>query len=296
MCIRDREYARERKQGSSIKAWKDPKAPKVAIVEHPNVRRILIDMKSRVEGIRALIVKLSVHIDRLRACEEGSEEIAYHQGQVDLLVPLVKAYASDQGFNVTVSAIQVFGGAGYVKDHPVEQYCRDAKIFSIYEGTNHIQALDLVGRKLGQKGGANFQAYLKDMGKFIKEHKDHPVLSESIGLLGEAREAIKQGAMRLLGWFQGGKMHLVPLNANRFLEMMAATTVGWMLLEGAVIANAKAEELGADHKDHCFYVGRRFSAQYFARNELPGVGDKNDFMAREDTSPMDIPDEGLGTM
>src|SRR5207302_9798556 len=103
-------------------------------------------------------------------------KVAYHQGQVDLLVPLVKAYGSDQGFRICETAIQTYGGAGYTRDYPVEQYCRDAKIFSIYEGTNHIQAMDLVGRKLTQSGGANLQAFGADVGKFVAAHSGHATL------------------------------------------------------------------------------------------------------------------------
>ena len=159
------EYARERKQGSSITHWKDATAPRVPILAHPDVRRMLIDMKARVEGIRALVVKLAHHTDHARALSGRDEtRLGYHQGQVDLLVPLVKAYGSDQAFRVCETAIQTYGGAGYTRDYPVEQYCRDAKIFSIYEGTNHIQAMDLVGRKLGQAGGANLQAFLATSG------------------------------------------------------------------------------------------------------------------------------------
>ena len=291
------EYARERKQGPSIKNWKDPNAPKVPIVEHANVRRLLLAMKSRVEGIRALVIKLAMHIDRERVHRDSEpEKAAYHQGQVDLLVPLVKAYASDQGFNVTSSAIQVFGGAGYLKDHPVEQYLRDAKIFSIYEGTNHIQALDLVGRKLGQNGGQNFRAYLKDLAEFVSAHKEHPELGDAVKLLGEAQEAIGSTAMRLLGWFQAGNMELVPLNANRYLEMMAVTTVGWMLLDGAVIADKAGSDLSESSPEWAFYQGRKYSALYYARTELPMVVHNAAFMAKEDRSPLEIPDSGFGSM
>ncbi|MGH7269887.1 MAG: acyl-CoA dehydrogenase family protein, partial [Polyangiaceae bacterium] len=125
------EYAKERKQGASMAHWKDPTAPRVPIIEHADVRRMLLDMKARVEGIRALIVKLAHHGDCaavLRA-KNDEEKVAYHQGQVDLLVPLAKAYGSDQGFRICETAIQTYGGVGYTKDFPVEQYCRDAKIF-----------------------------------------------------------------------------------------------------------------------------------------------------------------------
>src|SRR5437763_7099736 len=113
------DYARERKQGSSIKQWKDATAPRVPIIEHPDVRRMLLDMKARIEGIRALAVKLTMHLDRANAIERtgGDKALAeYHTGQVDLLVPLLKAYASDQAFQVCATAIQTFGGAGFLKD------------------------------------------------------------------------------------------------------------------------------------------------------------------------------------
>ena len=143
------DYARERQQGSSIRNFKDPNAPRVPIIEHSDVRRMLLEMKAKVEGMRALAIKLALHADLARAlAESDAGAAAYHEGQVDLLTPLVKAYGSDQAFRVAEMAIQIYGGAGFVEDHPVEQYLRDAKIFSIYEGTNHIQALDLVARKL----------------------------------------------------------------------------------------------------------------------------------------------------
>src|SRR5262249_41961859 len=130
------DYAKERKQGSSITHWKDATAPRVPIIEHPDVRRMLLQMKATVEGIRALAVKLAHHQDQVTVWTGKDEaKTAYHQGQVDLLVPLVKAYSSDQGFRVCEMAIQTYGGAGFTRDYPVEQYCRDAKIFSIYEGT-----------------------------------------------------------------------------------------------------------------------------------------------------------------
>jgi alkylation response protein AidB-like acyl-CoA dehydrogenase len=123
------EYARDRKQGASIEHWKDATAPRVPILQHADVRRMLLDMKARVEGIRALAIKLAHHQDCVLALGSGNEKALYHQGQVDLLVPLVKAYGSDQAFRICETAIQTYGGAGYTRDYPVEQYCRDAKIF-----------------------------------------------------------------------------------------------------------------------------------------------------------------------
>jgi alkylation response protein AidB-like acyl-CoA dehydrogenase len=291
------EYAKERKQGSSISHWKDATAPRVPIIEHADVRRMLLDMKARVEGIRALAVKLTLHQDHVRALQGKDEQkTAYHQGQVDLLVPLVKAYGSDQGFRICEAAIQTYGGAGYTKDYPVEQYCRDAKIFSIYEGTNHIQAMDLVGRKLGQAGGANLQAFLGDVTHFAQKHSGDATLGPAVKRLTLAAEALGGTAMRLLTWFQTGSIAMVPLHANRFLEMMAETAVAWMLLEGAAIGLEKKKGVAAGHPDAAFYDGKVAAALYYARNVLPGVDHKAKLMAEEDKSPLEIADASFATV
>ncbi|HXX67189.1 MAG TPA: acyl-CoA dehydrogenase [Polyangiaceae bacterium] len=297
------EYAKERRQGSSMKHWKDATAPRVPIIDHADVRRMLIDMKARVEGVRALAVKLAHHTDRARALEPSDEaKVAYHQGQVDLLVPLVKAYGSDQGFRVCETAIQTFGGVGYTRDFPVEQYCRDAKIFSIYEGTNHIQAMDLVGRKLGQSGGANLQAFLADIARFVQKRAGDPTLGPAVKTLSVAQEALGASAMRMLMWFQTGSVAMVPLHANRFLEMMAETAVSWMLLEGAGVAlearnaSARAQAPAPGSPDASFYEGKIAAALYYARNVLPSVELKARLMAEEDRTPLDISDDAFATV
>jgi alkylation response protein AidB-like acyl-CoA dehydrogenase len=291
------DYAKERKQGASITHWKDATAPRVSILEHADVRRMLLSMKSMVEGLRALAVKLTHHQDQVYVYTGKDEQkVAYHQGQVDLLVPLIKAYGSDQGFRVCETAIQTYGGAGYTRDYPVEQYCRDAKIFSIYEGTNHIQAMDLVGRKLGQAGGQNLQAFLGDVAKFVAENSAHPALGPAVKKLGAAQEAVAGTAMRLLMWFQSGQLALVPLSANRFCEMMSELTVAWMLLEGALVAEGALTKIDAKHPDHAFYTGKVQAALFFARNVLPGVTHKAELLAEEDKSPLDIPDAAFATV
>lgn len=290
-------YAKERKQGASIKEWKNPNAERVPIIEHPDVRRMLLDMKARVEGIRALVVKLTMHIDRIRLLGDNEPEtVAYHQGQVDLLVPLVKAYGSDQAYDVCTTAVQVLGGAGFLQDHPLEQYVRDSKIFSIYEGTNHIQALDLVGRKLGQKGGTNFRAFLKDINDFVSSHREHAVFGESVQALGAAANTLGAGAMKFLQWSTGGKLEMVPREANRFLEMMSETAIAWLLLKGGLIAHEAGEKLADDHVDKNFYQGRVYSALYFGRNVLPDVVHKASKLNSEDRSVFDIPEAAFATL
>lgn len=290
------DYARERKQGAEFKRWKDPTAPRVPIIRHADVRRMLLDMKSKVEGIRAMILKLAVHHDRALALTgKDDEKAAYHHGQVELLTPLVKAYGSDQAFLICATGIQVLGGAGYTADHPLEQYVRDSKVFSIYEGTNHIQAMDLVGRKLGQAGGAHLMQFAADLSAFVEAHQAHPVLGEAVKKLAEAQEAVTATAMGFMGWSQDpAKAELIPSVANRFLEMMSELTVGWLLLDQAVIALEASAKLAADHPDRAFYEGKKFGALYFARNVLPGVAEKARLVAAEDRSALEIPEEAFG--
>jgi hypothetical protein len=257
---------------------------------------MLMDMKSRVEGLRALIFKLSMHYDRAKALEGVDDAKAvYHMGQVDLLVPIVKAYSTDQAFRVCETAIQVFGGAGFIKDHPVEQYCRDSKIFSIYEGTNHIQAMDLVGRKLGQHGGANFRAFLGDISAFVTAHGAHPVIGAEVKKLGDAAETLAMIAGMFLNWLAQRKIAMVPLAANRFLEMMGEVAVAWLDLDAARIACEELDRMGADadEDERAFYEGKKQSALYFARSVLPGVFAKSKVLTAEDTSALEIPDAGF---
>jgi alkylation response protein AidB-like acyl-CoA dehydrogenase len=291
------DYAKERKQGSSIQALKDPNAPRVPIIEHPDVRRMLLDMKSRVEGIRLLGLYLTSHLDRAEAVAKSDpDRAAYHRGQVDLLVPIFKSYATDQGFLIAATAIQTYGGAGFLKDHPVEQYCRDAKIFSIYEGTNHIQALDLVGRKLRQAGGKPALDFLADVGRFIEAHADHPRLSFGIADLKKAHATVGQSLTKLMEWSKLGKVDITSLAANRVLDMMAELTVGYLLLEGAVIAHARLGEVAEGQPDHAFYTGKVHAALYFAHNVMPGVLSKAEIIAREDRSALDIPEQAFATV
>ena len=153
-------------------------------------------------------------------------------------MPLLKAYGSDQAFRVCETAVQVLGGAGYISDYGIEQYLRDAKIFSIYEGTNHIQAMDLVSRKLSQRDGADMKKLLTDIGAFMAAHAEHPrARRRRWRCCARRTKPSVPSTMRLAKWAQAGKLELVALNANRFLEMMSEMAVGWLLLEAAVVAH-----------------------------------------------------------
>jgi len=155
-------------------------------------------------------------------------------------------------------------------------------------------SVNLAQRCLSQKGGANVQAFAKDVGTFVAANKEHPVYKDAIAQLGSAMEAITSTAMRFLMWFNGGKMELVPLAANRFLEMMGEVAIAWLLLDGARIAlDAKAALDPDAEEEHAFYEGKKQAALYFARSILPGVFAKSKILTAEDTSALDIPDEGF---
>jgi alkylation response protein AidB-like acyl-CoA dehydrogenase len=288
-------YARERLQGSDAKHFKDPNAPRVAIIAHADVRRMLLEMKAKVEGMRTLALKLALHSDLVHALAKDPGKAAFHQAQVDLLTPIVKAYCADQAFRIAEMAIQTYGGAGYVMDHPVEQYCRDAKIFSIYEGTNHIQAIDLISRKVPMHGGATFKIFLDGIKAFVAEHHRRPGLGAEVQDLGKAAEALEQSAAAILGFFGAGKIDQVMLVANPFLEIMAEVTIGHLLLEAAIIASGRVQRFGEDQsqEDHDFFQGKVMAAKFFANFVLPAVHSKAALIAECDRSALDIPDGGF---
>ncbi len=291
-------YARDRKQGSSVKRFKDPNAPRVAIIEHSDIRRLLLEMKAKVEGMRALCVKLAFNEDMARAlnAEGKHDEAAFYQGRVDLLTPIVKAYCSDQGFRICESAIQVYGGAGYVQDNPVEQYLRDSKIFSIYEGTNHIQALDLVVRKLRGRSGQDLADFLGDVTGFVERYSDDHAVGKEVRLLGEAAQALQDAGGNLMQYMMSSKLDQLTLCCSPFLEAMSEVTVGHLLLEAAVIAEQeRTQDERQSQEEFDFYAGKVMAGKFFANFVLPNVLDKCRTIASNDRSALDIPDAGFST-
>jgi alkylation response protein AidB-like acyl-CoA dehydrogenase len=289
------EYARERKQGSRIEDSRDADAPRVPILDHADVRRMLLEMKAKCEGIRALIVKAGWHHDSaIQSEDEGSRR--YHDGQVELLTPLIKSYASDQAFRVAELAIQVFGGAGYTKDHCVEQYCRDAKVFSVYEGTNHIQALDLVGRKLRLDGGAHVQAFARDLGAFVIEHREHERLGPAVLELERASQVATRAFGELAKWAAKGDMRRIGSSASVFQEMLSEIAVAWVLLHAAVIAHGALGALSDGHPDRDFYEGKLYAAEHFAHWVLPLSTARGEMLCRAPNTAAEIPDAAFATI
>jgi alkylation response protein AidB-like acyl-CoA dehydrogenase len=281
-----RHYAKERVQGPP---FINRDADRVPIIEHEDVRRMLMNLKAGTEAMRAMIGKILYLIDVSE--HEPDDDIRKKTGQqVALFTPLVKAYCSDFGYQLTRDAIQVLGGVGYCSEFPVEQYARDLKIVSIWEGTSYIQSLDLVGRKLGMEGGKVFQDWIQSVMSFSGEHKDDEDFAPDCKLLFKAAQATGDFAMRYLQYFQGGKPGLIALTTTRFLECFSEVLMGHLMLEQGQLARKKMEQVDADSSDGVFYRGKVETAKYFCRNILPNVFARHTCLQQEDTSALDIPE------
>jgi hypothetical protein len=284
-----RQYAKERVQGPP---FTDRRSDRVPIIQHEDVRRMLMNLKSGTEAMRAMIGKLFYLIDVHE--NDPDEETAQKAGlQVELLTPLVKAYCSDFGYMLTREAIQVLGGVGFCSEFPAEQYARDLKIVSIWEGTTYIQALDLVGRKLGMQGGKVFQEWIQGIMKYTGDHKEDEDFAPDFKLLFKAAQATGDYALRYMQYFQGGKPKLIALSATRFLECFSETLMANLMLEQGVIARDKLKDVDPNSADGIFYRGKIQTVKYFCRNILTNVFSRHMALQQEDTSALEIPEEAF---
>ena len=287
------EYSRTRLQGAHHQKGRG-EAGAVAIIEHPDVRRMLMEMKCRVEGCRALLYYIRRMDDRisiLRASDpQGVGEL---HDYFSLFIPLIKAHVTDMGVEVASLAVQVFGGAGYTADFPAEQYLRDSRILPIYEGTNGIQALDLVGRKLGQNGGALIQRFSREVGDFAATLKSRPGYEIESGKLEVAVAGFNKVLAQYLQFAAGDKLELILVTGAPFLEMMGHTMCAYLLLEGALIAEAALAELEPESSEAQFYRGKIASARYYTRNLLPPAIALADTISAGDATALEIPDGGF---
>ncbi len=284
------DYARTRLQGAHITRGRGDKGA-VPIIEHPDVRRMLLEMKAIVEGCRALIYHTVRLRDRARMAQGEAAEAL--EDDYSLYIPLVKAHVSDMAVHVTSTALQVYGGAGYTQDYPAEQYLRDARIFPIYEGTNGIQALDLVGRKLGQHQGALVQRFGKEVHQAVKAVQAHGAFAAEAAVLAGALEQFNAVLGRFLQLSLEGAMERVALHATPFLDAMARLAIARLLLEGALRAHDALQQAAPDSQDALFYQGRIAAARYYANHLLPPAVACLQAMQGEDASPLDIPDGGF---
>ena len=285
-------YARERIQGKYLLHVMDKDAPSVPIIQHPDVRRQLITMKAYVEGIRSLMYYIGMCDDK-KEISDDPEEKARYQGIVDLLIPVAKGYVTDRSFEVCNLGLQVYGGYGYTKEYPLEQLVRDCRITMIYEGTNGIQAMDLLGRKLGINQGKPIMDLLGEIHKTLAEAKAVEGLKDSAGRVEAAVNRLGEVALHI------GKtaMSMQALSAfafaHPFMDVCGDVILAWLLLWRATIA-AEALEKGAKKKDVAFYNGQLKSAEFFVHSILPITLGKMEAILETNGAAVEIDEASFG--
>ncbi len=286
------QYARQRVQGRHLLKMRDDSAPAVPIIEHPDVRRQLLTMKAYVDGMRSLLYFVGNLGDR-KEISDSEKEKARLQGMIDLLIPVAKGYVTDRSFEVCSQGLQVYGGYGYIREYPMEQLLRDCRITMIYEGTNGIQAMDLLGRKLGLNKGQPIMDLLGEIQKTLALGKEAERLEglaerieKAVNRLGETALHLGQSAMspQVLNAFSF---------AHPFMDVCGDVILAWMHLWRATVAVAALGK-GAKKKDAAFYEGQVKSAEFFVHTILPVTQGKMKAILETNGAAVEISDEAFG--
>ena len=284
-------YARERVQGKNLLQMMDPNAPSVPIIQHPDVRRMLMGMKAYVEGMRSLLYYVGLCEDKRAILEDEAEKEKY-QGIIDVLIPIAKGYVTDKAFEVCSQGVQVYGGYGFISEYPQEQLLRDCRITMIYEGTNGIQAMDLLGRKLGMKKGKPIMDLFAEVQATIAEGKKIDAVAACAASLEEAANKLGEVAMHMGATAMSPKVMTAFAFAHPFMEVAGDVVMAWMLVWRAAAAAGRLEK--AKKKDRAFYEGQLKSAEYFTRTVLPvTLGKMNAILTASDAA-IEISEDSFG--
>ncbi|MET9493056.1 acyl-CoA dehydrogenase [Nocardia sp. NPDC006630] len=265
------EYAKQRVQGADLTQMTDKAAPRVTITHHPDVRRSLATQKAYAEGLRALYMYCSSYQNDDVAAANWGVDADLAARVNDLLLPLVKGCGSDRAYESLTESLQTLGGSGYLQDYPIEQYIRDCKIDSLYEGTTAIQAQDFFFRKIIRDKGVALAHVAGLIQKFVDGGPDQ--LKAERALLGTALTDVQGIAATLTGYLMAAQtnpeeLYKVGLGSVRFLYAVGDLVISWRLLESAAIAQAALDGNAAE-KDKHFYTGKIAVASWFAKNKLP---------------------------
>jgi alkylation response protein AidB-like acyl-CoA dehydrogenase len=276
-------YARERVQGADLARAADKTAPRVPILRHPDVRRMLMLQKTFAEGLRAMILWTAHVQDRI---ELGAGDTRPLEALNDLLLPLVKGYASEKVYELLALSLQCFGGSGYCQDFPIEQYIRDQKIDALYEGTTHIQALDLIFRKIARDRGATLGGLFAQIQATIAELPSELAVERAAlgAALGDVQAIAAALAQKL-----GASVYHAGLVGNRVLFALAELVVGWRLVASARVALGKLPDAVGD--DRAFYRGKLAIARFYAREVLPGLKLARAAVESSELDLVELPDE-----
>lgn len=287
-------YAHERIQGTAAKFAKSPDAPRVPIIEHANVRQMLMEIRVWGEGCRAMMYRAAFYADLAENAPDPTVREKYHRF-LELLTPICKAYGSEAGLRAADVAIQVHGGYGYIREYGVEQIMRDVKIASIYEGTNSIQALDLLARKVARGNGRDFQAFMGEISGFITQNLAHTKFGKEIELLQKAQGNLIAATIHLGQKSFGGDVDYTVMVCKPYLTLFGHVVMGWLLLEQAIVANQKLESLLAEnpshtvdsHPDVAFYTNKGYLARFFVYSIMPATRGILSMIQSDDRSAID---------
>ncbi|MEU8606738.1 acyl-CoA dehydrogenase [Actinoplanes sp. NPDC048791] len=295
------EYAKNRVQGADLVQNTNKAAPRVTITHHPDVRRSLMLQKAYAEGLRSLVIYTATWQDKVYIAQAaGDKEGAELAERInDLLLPLVKGVGSERAYELLGhESLQTFGGSGFLQDYPLEQYVRDAKIDTLYEGTTAIQSLDLIFRKIVKDQGQALAALATEMQEFIESEAGNGQLKVERASLGKALGELQAILGIQMGWLQavqGGdtrELYKVGLTSRRVLLALGDVVVSWLLLRGA---EASLKALGAEVSpaDKTFYEGKIAAARFFAREVLPRIGSDRRIIENTTLDVMDLPEEAF---
>lgn len=277
-------YAKERIQGADLGRRKPGYVP---IIDHPDIRRMLLWMKATVDGMRSMIYAGAFWSDLALELPDGNEK-RHYRSLVDFITPIIKAYCSDMGFRVCETAIQCLGGYGYCKEYHLEQYLRDVKILSLYEGTNGIQSMDLLGRKTRMNEGAPFKAFLSEIEGFCHKNGCHPVLGVSIGILSNVLKRLGEVVREMSKRAQSDPLQWASYTYPALVSF-GDVTVAWRLLDMALISKNRMDA----GKKSDFLMGKLLQATYFVGTILPATMGRLDTCIRKGRETIDMPEEAF---
>jgi alkylation response protein AidB-like acyl-CoA dehydrogenase len=285
-------YARQRVQGRHLLKSLEHDAPPVPIIQHPDIRRMLLTMKAYVEGMRSLLYYVGNCEDKLKISDEEAQKAKY-QGLIDLLIPIAKGYVTDKAFEICSMGVQVYGGYGYIREYPMEQLLRDCRITPIYEGTNGIQAMDLLGRKLGMNQGKPVMDLLGEIQQTIATAKSIESLQDVANKVEAAVNKLGQVALHIGQTAMSEKVMHAFAHAYSFMEVCGDVVVGWLLLWRACVAAQKLAS-GDSKKDAAFYEGQIKSAEFFANSILPVSRGKMNVILTTNGAALEISEDAFG--
>lgn len=293
------EYAKERVQGADMTQMTDKTAPRVTITHHPDVRRSLMTQKAYAEGMRALVLLTASYQDAVQIAEYEGRKDEQAEKINDLLLPIVKGFGSERAYALLgAESLQTLGGSGFLQDYPIEQYIRDSKIDTLYEGTTAIQGQDLFFRKILRDNGEALKVLAGEIKAFAESDAGNGRLKNERALLGRALEDVQGILNPMIGWALGSmenpkELYKVGLNTTRLLLGLGDLIVGWLLLRQADVALTALGGGDVSDSDKAFYSGKVAAAQFFCQTVLPRLASDRAITEATTLDVMDLPEEAF---